>query len=190
LLLDPEDGFTAAEIRDARRFVGRSNLIRDCVKALNSPVGLLAVYGRRGVGKSSLLRQIQNMANGDYAIASKAGQYHLVPPKPRKYYTVYYTCDAIITDANSLLTRLCNDQHSEDGLLRLVPDKGKELVEFSRAEESSLGVDLKLVQWGDKGTDSSKYARVVPGDVVQTFRNFVESVVEAITGCSVSGTQF
>jgi Cdc6-like AAA superfamily ATPase len=178
LFINPEDGFTAAEIRDARRFVGRSNLIRDCVKALNSPVGLLAVYGRRGVGKSSLLRQIQSMANGDYTIASKAGQYHLVPKNPRKYYTVYYTCDAIIPDANGLLARLCNDQHPEDGLLRLVPDKGKELVEFSRAEESSIGVDLKLVNWGDKGTDSSKYARVVPGDIVQTFRNFVESVVE------------
>ena len=179
MLLNPEDGFTSAEIRDAKRFVGRSNLIRDCIKALNSPVGLLAVYGRRGVGKSSLLRQIQNMANGDYTIASKAGIYHLVPEKPRRYYTVYYTCDAIISDANSLLTRLCNDQHPEDGLLRLVPDQGKELIEFSRADEGSIGVDLKVVKWGDKGTDSSKYARVVPGDVVQTFRNFVESVVEA-----------
>lgn len=119
------------------------------------------------------------MANGDYTIASKAGQYHLVPEKPRKYYTVYYTCDAIIADANGLLTRLCNDQHPEDGLLRLVPDNGKELIEFSRADENSIGVDLKLVKWGDKGTDSSKYARVVPGDVVQTFRNFVDSVVDA-----------
>lgn len=179
MLLNPEDGFTSAEIRDSRRFVGRSSLIRDCIKALNSPNGLLAVYGRRGVGKSSLLRQIQNMANGDYTIASKAGLYHLVPEKPRKYYTVYYTCDAIIPDANGLLTRLCNDQHPEDGLLRLVPDNGKELIEFSRADENSIGVDLKVIKWGDKGTDSSKYARVVPGDVVQTFRNFVESVVDA-----------
>ena len=105
MLLNPEEGFTSAEIHDARRFVGRANLIRDCIKALNSPVGLLAVYGRRGVGKSSLLRQIQNMANGDYTIASKAGLYHLVPEKPRRYYTVYYTCDAIITDAASLRSR-------------------------------------------------------------------------------------
>ena len=43
LFINPEDGFTSAEIRDARRFVGRSNLIRDCIKALNSPTGLLAV---------------------------------------------------------------------------------------------------------------------------------------------------
>jgi Cdc6-like AAA superfamily ATPase len=176
--INPEDGFTSGEIRDAKRFVGRSSIIRDCIKGLNSPLGLLAVYGRRGVGKSSLLRQIQNMANGDYTIAIKAGLFGLVPPKPRRYYTVYYTCDAIISDATGLLTRLCNDQHEEDGLLRLVPDNGKELTEFSRADEGSLGLDLKIVKWGKKGTDSLSYSRVVQGDIVQTFRNFVESVID------------
>ncbi|WP_394648198.1 ATP-binding protein [uncultured Sphingomonas sp.] len=137
-IFDAEVGFTSAEIRDARRFVGRTNIIRDCVKALNAPTGLVAVYGRRGVGKSSLLRQLQNMANGDYTIAVQAGLPHLVPKSPRKYYTVYYTCDSMIKDAGSLLSRLCNDQHPEDGLLRLVPDQGKELVEFSRTDEDQL----------------------------------------------------
>ncbi|MCU6454372.1 AAA family ATPase [Sphingomonas sp. A2-49] len=179
MFFDVEVGFTSAEIRDSRRFVGRTNIIRDCVKALNAPVGLIAVYGRRGVGKSSLLRQIQNMANGDYTTAKQAGLEHLIPKRPRRYYTAYYTCDAMIEDANALLTRLCNDQHPEDGLLRLVPDNGKELVEFSRSDEDSIGLDLKVVKWGGKGTDASKYARVVPGNIVQTFRNFVDSVVEA-----------
>ncbi len=179
MLFNAEVGFTSAEIRDAKRFVGRSHIIRDCIKALNAPVGLIAVYGRRGVGKSSLLRQIQNMANGDYKIARDAGLEHLVPRRPRRYYTVYYTSDAMVTSASQLFTRICNDQHAEDGLLRLVPDKGKELVEFSRSEEDTLGADLKVLRWGAKGTDASKYSRVVPGDVVQTFRNFVESVVES-----------
>jgi hypothetical protein len=31
--------------------------------------------------------------------------------------------------------------------------------------------------WGGKGIDSSKYARTVPGDIVQTFRNYVNSIV-------------
>ncbi len=90
------------------------------------------------------------------SIAHKAGVFHLVPPKPRRYYTVYYTCDAIITDASDLCSRLCNDTDEEDGLLRLVPDRGKEMIEFSRTSEGSFGTDLKVVSWGAKGTELHK----------------------------------
>lgn len=73
--------------------------------------------------------------------------------------------------------RLCNDTDEEDGLLRLVPDSGKELVEFSRTNDVDIGMDLKIVQWGSRGTDSERYTYRVPGDITQTFRNFVGSIV-------------
>lgn len=175
--VDPELGFTADVIRDPSRFVGRADLIRDSINALNARTGLVAVYGKRGVGKSSLLRQLQQMALGEYALAKQGGLSHLIPDQPRTYLTVYYSCDSLISDGKDLLSRLCNDQSSEDSLLRLVPDDGKEIVEFTRSKEASAGADLKVVNWGAKGIESTKYARVVPGDIVQTFRNFVDSVV-------------
>ena len=82
-LLDPETGFTSDVIRDPDRFVGRKELIRDCIKALDAPTGLIAIYGKRGVGKSSLLRQVQQMALGDYTLAERSGIYHEVPNNPR-----------------------------------------------------------------------------------------------------------
>jgi len=176
-VIDPEIGFTSDVIRDPNRFVGRTELIRSCINALNSPLGLIAVYGKRGVGKSSLLRQIQQMALGDYTLARQAGLEHEIPKRTRTYLTVYYACDSMIADGTTLLTRLCNDQNEEDGLLRLVPNDGKELTEFTRSKEVHGGADLKVVSWGTKGVESSKYARVVPGDVVQTFRNFTSAIV-------------
>jgi len=53
-MIDPEIGFTSDVIRDPRRFVGRADLISDCIRALNSPLGLIAIYGKRGVGKSEV----------------------------------------------------------------------------------------------------------------------------------------
>lgn len=175
--VDPEIGFTADVIRDPSRFVGRTDLIRDCITALNSATGLISVFGKRGVGKSSLLRQIQQMALGEYALAKRAGLAHLIPARPRSYLTVYYSCDSLIKDGKDLLSRLCNDQNADDSLLRLVPNDGKEIVEFSRTKEASVGADLKVVNWGTKGVESSKYAKVVADDIVQTFRNFVDAVV-------------
>jgi Cdc6-like AAA superfamily ATPase len=178
-LANPEVGFTSDVIRDPRRFVGRSDLIQDCVAALNAKQGLLAVYGKRGVGKSSLLRQVQQIATGNYALVHKAGLGHLIPERPRRYYTVYYSCDAIIDNAQDLVKRLCNDTDPEDGLLRLVPDQGKELQEFSRTSDTSVGQDLKVLNWGKRGADAQKYASAVPSDVIQSFRNFTSAVVDA-----------
>lgn len=178
MAVDPEIGFTADVIRDPGRFVGRTELIRDCITALNSATGLISVYGKRGVGKSSLLRQIQQMALGEYTLVKRAGLTNQIPARPRTYLTVYYTCDSIIKDGKELISRLVNDQDPEDGLLRLVPNDGKDIAEFTRSREVSGGADLKVVNWGTKGIESSKYAKVVPNDVVQTFRNFVSSIVE------------
>lgn len=177
-MIDPEKGFTSDVITDPNRFVGRIELIRSCMQALNSPNSLIAIYGKRGVGKSSLLRQIQQMALGDYTLATNAGLHHEIPNNPRKYLTVFYTCDSIIDSGEALVSRLCNDQNDEDGLLRLVPHDGKEVIEFTRAKEVSSGADLKVVNWGAKGIETSKYTRVVEGDTVQTFRNFVSSIVQ------------
>lgn len=177
-MLNPETGFTSDVITDPNRFVGRTDLIRDCMQALNSPTSLIAIYGKRGVGKSSLLRQVQQMALGDYTLAKNAGLRHEIPLQPRKYLTVFYTCDSMINSGEGLLSRLINDQEDEDGLLRLVPDDGKEVVEFTRAKEVSAGADLKVVNWGAKGVESTKYAKIVPNDTVQTFRNFLSSIVQ------------
>ncbi len=117
------------------------------------------------------------MALGDYTLAKKAGLQTSIPANARKYLTVYYTCDSMISSGTDLLSRLCNDQDGEDGLLRLVPDDGKELTEFTRSKEIFGGADLKLVNWGAKGIESSKYARVVPDGIVQTFRNFVNAII-------------
>ncbi len=120
------------------------------------------------------------MALGDYTIVKRGRIIHEVPSKLRSYVTVFYTCDSMIADGPDLLKRLCNDQDDQDGLLRLVPNDGKEHTELSRTTEISGAIDLQVANWGSKGVEASKYARTVPGDIVQTFRNYVQSIVTHI----------
>ena len=84
-----------------------------------------------------------------------------IPRHPRKYFTVYYQCDNLIDNCDELIQRLINDQDGEDGLLRLVPNDGKELIEFARTKEVEGGQDLKVVKWGAKGIETSKYVKTV-----------------------------
>ena len=178
-LLDSEEGFTSSVIRDPERFVGRQTLLTDALRAIKAKTGLITVFGKRGVGKSSLMRQIQNMATGDLSILSRAGLGHLITGNEPRYYTVFYTCDSHIKNAEQLFQRICSDNDEVDGLLRLVPDKGKEIIEVSRTKEVSGGADLKVVNWGAKGSELENYKKTVDADIFQTFRNFVNSIIES-----------
>lgn len=101
-----------------------------------------------------------------------------MPDKPRTYYTVFYTCDSSIENTETLLRRLCTDSDPDDGLLRLVPDKGKQLQEFSRSSEEGIHLDLKLLNWGETGSNAEKYSNAITADIYQTFRNFCSSILE------------
>lgn len=177
MTIDPYQGFTSDVIKDPKRFVGRTGVIKNCINAINAPLSTIAVFGKRGIGKSSLLRQIQSMANGEYGLAKYSGLGHKIPERPRKYLTVYYQCDSLIKNITELVERLLNDQDDEDGLLRLVPNDGKDIVEFTRTKGVTGGIDLKVVNWGAHGTEASKYAKTVPGNSIQTFRNYIQSIL-------------
>jgi len=58
----------AQEIQESERFAGRSEELEALSTALQSKGAQIVMYGQRGVGKSSLARQLQKLAINDEAV--------------------------------------------------------------------------------------------------------------------------
>ena len=63
----------AKEITDADRFAGRKQGVQDAYFSLIAEGANVAIFGNRGIGKSSLARQIINIASGNNDLLTKLG---------------------------------------------------------------------------------------------------------------------
>lgn len=54
----------AREIEDPKLFVGRGEEIKNAILAIQNPGGFIAIFGLRGVGKSSIANQLKLIAEG------------------------------------------------------------------------------------------------------------------------------
>ena len=66
------NAFTPAkEISDAEKFAGRKEFVNDAYYGLVTEGANLAIVGGRGIGKSSLARQIINISQGDNSLLDR-----------------------------------------------------------------------------------------------------------------------
>ena len=70
--VDLQNVFTpAAAIEDSDRFSGRQEQLDKISMALQSEGTQIVIYGNRGVGKSSLARQLSRLARGDQTVIDR-----------------------------------------------------------------------------------------------------------------------
>lgn len=81
--------FPAKEITDVNRFAGRTKPVEDCYYALISEGTNIAIIGNRGIGKSSLSRQVINISTGNNELLSKVG---LNVVEKLDFLPIYFAC--------------------------------------------------------------------------------------------------
>ena len=93
----------AKEVNDVTRFAGRKDAISDAYYGLLASGSHIAIVGNRGIGKTSLSRQLINIANGDNDLLKKLDLPH---DERLDFLSIYFACGNSVRNTTDLLERL------------------------------------------------------------------------------------
>ena len=169
---NPINVFTPArEVQDVDRFAGRENELNALSLALQSKGAQIVLYGQRGVGKSSLARQLIRLASNDSSIVSRLTT---SPHEALDFIPIYIACDDSVANIEALLLRLLTN---EDALAPWLPFK---VVEKQSSGEIGAKFSVKVIELGGKKGDSiTERAQEIEADITSTFINACRSVVKS-----------
>ena len=132
----------AKEVDTPNRFAGRKDAITESYYGLIAHGAHVAVVGNRGIGKTSLARQILNMARGDNSILERLGL-----PNDRKldFLPVYFACGRAVTNTTDLLERLLTSTNCLAEWLYDIPKASKVVRAYNpRFGVNILGAEVSL----------------------------------------------
>ncbi|HVW98254.1 MAG TPA: hypothetical protein VHA56_19970 [Mucilaginibacter sp.] len=159
----------AIETTDPRFFAGRVETIKKSILALGEPGSFIAVHGLRGIGKSSIAKQIQLIAEGDDTLINihQFGKY--VPKRSFNYLTVYHSCDTSTLNVSILFQRLLQGYGSTP-LYSFTKQGNKHLISETRDKSAGIkfGLPFGLSAEGNS-KNSETFQRDNPNDPIQMF---------------------
>ena len=174
-LYEVENAFQPAkEISDVDRFAGRAKPLSDAFLALMAEGANIAIVGNRGIGKTSLARQIQRFGHGDNALLDKMA---LNYDHKFDYHVMYLACGSDIKTKEDLLTRLLTSDACLGTWLYDVP-KTKKMIQNLSPKLSGrlfgLGGELSASQ----ATEEVRDVVSIPQNVEAVFENVVRNLVD------------
>jgi Cdc6-like AAA superfamily ATPase len=168
--------FPSTEISDPDFFVGRTDEIKDAILAIPEAGAFLAIHGLRGVGKSSVAKQIQIIAEGDMTLPSILKISKFISIKDFNFLTLYTSCDTFTRSVGDVVKRIIIGDDKSGGLIGFIKsgERQAELLKekFKAASSSSLlGTKLE-----GRGQDEIPYKTVLSDDLIQQFKQLLRTV--------------
>ena len=166
----------AMEIHDPDLFVGRREEIAAGIDALLNPGGFLAIYGPRGVGKSSISYQIKGIAEGKSGLPKRLGLAEKLPKRGFNYIVHYCRCDDFIANIGDLLKRLAFGDNHNRSLFSFTKGGEKRLAAFKKIIEAEGSAKLFGVGVRGKGIEEASYTVYISDDFIQQFRQLLGTI--------------
>jgi len=124
-----ENAFRPAKEIDApERFAGRKDAVMQAYYGLIGEGTHIAIVGNRGIGKTSLARQIVTLASGNNELLSKLELSH---DRKLDFLAIYFTCGKSIKNSEELLERLLTSKACLADWIYDVPKAAKAITGFT-----------------------------------------------------------
>ena len=160
----------AKEIDDATRFAGRVEQVEAVHLALLAEGANLAIVGNRGIGKSSLARQLIAMASGKAHLLDRLNVRY---DSEHDFLTIYFACGDHTKSLNDLLSSLLTNDECLARWAYYVPQAKTELDSLS----PKLNVGIAALE---SGSSMSRHgtAAVKEHDLQTIFTNVVNAITK------------
>lgn len=158
------------EINDPTKFVGRYEEIEALVLGLTTESSFLSIFGIRGIGKSSIAKQIKLIAEGDKTLTKILGLQYLLPRKGFDYMVHLVSCDEFMPDIKSLIKRVLLGDDVNDSIFSRNKHGDRRIKSFKEKGKSSLGVGGFGIKSAIEGEDETTYESIETDDLIQEFR--------------------
>ena len=178
-LFEVENAFQPAkEVGDIDRFAGRSKPVTDAFLALMAEGANIAIVGNRGIGKTSLARQIENFGRGDDGLLQrlKVDFNH-----KHDYNVLYLACGNEIATREDLLIRLLTSDVCLGTWLYDIPKTKKMMHSLSPKLSARFGAAVAQMSGEigtNRGTETVAEQVAVPQSVEGIFENVVRNLVD------------
>lgn len=164
----------AKEITDAKRFAGRKNSVQDCFLGLIADGSNVAIVGNRGVGKTSLARQVQNIGTGNFELLEKLD---ITFDEKLDFLAFYFACGKSTESIDSLLEKLMTSSGCLADWIYDVPKASKAISSYQPKFSAKI-MDIGIELGGSKGTEMTSEPVIQEHSTDVVFTNIVKAITE------------
>lgn len=174
-LTQVENAFQPAkEVTAPEKFAGRRDSVQQSYYGLLSEGADLAIVGNRGIGKTSLGRQIINLATGDNDLLEKLSLSH---DRRLDFMSIYLSCGSTVQDTTVLLERLLSSRSCLAEWIYDIPSASKAASGYTpKVGGNLLGVELGISY--EKKTEQAYDSALSAHSIDAVFTNVVDAITK------------
>lgn len=170
----------ANAITDPELFVGRRDEVLNGMRALTNPGSFLAIYGLRGVGKTSMAQQLQLIAEGHETLPQVLHLEKYAPRRGFRFLTQYIRCDTSLQTTNDLLRRMMFGEDIGSSLFGFTKSGDRRLDSIKKVVQAEGSAEISAPIFGARigggGGREEMYKTYVSDSLVQQFKKLLSMV--------------